>query len=233
MIFVKSYMVMINFPGGGGNENPFKRRKSGRRDIQFMEWLEYKYECNIISAIYYKEMNQVNPQTGGHYSMTDQKDIFPIFDRAHIKPSDEDAIIDLGCGKGGPMISFLDYGFKKIGGIEFEKGIYDVLVDNIRKLNLDKNYEIECINADAQTVKNELDKYNFFFFFSPFYGEVFKKVCINLKESYYRRPRKMILILKYPNEQAHVENTGFVLVNQFLTNTSQRVISIYESNPKW
>lgn len=211
------------------NDNPFTKHKTGQREIQFMEWLEYKYGCNIIASIYHGELLNIPSDTGGHYSMTDQKDLFPIFDRAHIIPTDRDYIIDLGCGKGAPMISFIDYGFKNIGGVEMETGIYKILLDNIKKLSLEQSYNIECINSDATLITEELDKYNYFFLFSPFYKEVFEKVAFNIKDSVTRCPRKIKIIIKYPIEQAAMEKAGFILTNQFLTDTCQRVVSIYET----
>ena len=97
------------------NTDIFHRRKEGRRDIQFMEWLEWKYDCNFVTRIPH-EFLEVVGKHGGGYGITTQKEIFPILDHCHCIPQEEDAIFDFGCGKGAPLVSFLDYGFKRGGG---------------------------------------------------------------------------------------------------------------------
>ena len=60
------------------------------------------------------------------------------------------------------MLTFLDYGFQKVGGVEFETKIYEELILNFQKLDidLDKYNRISCIHDDATNVKVELDDYN-------------------------------------------------------------------------
>ncbi len=70
-----------------------------------MEWLEYVYDCNFVTAI--DRSNFKEAQEGGHsYRVTTQKEIFPILDKCHCQPQKNDSIFDFGCGKGGAMISF-------------------------------------------------------------------------------------------------------------------------------
>lgn len=113
----------------------FHKRKTGKRDIQFLEWLEWKYNCNFLTAITVEEMRVVGENMGS-YRVTTQKELFSILERFHIRPTAEDAIFDFGCGKGGTVVSFLDYGFDRAGGIEYEPGIYEAYRDNIEKLGL-------------------------------------------------------------------------------------------------
>ena len=96
------------------------------------------------------------------YRVTTQKGIFPILDKCHCIPGKDDGIFDFGCGKGGAMLTFLDYGFQKVGGVEFETKIYEELILNFQKLDidLDKYNRISCIHDDATNVKVELDDYN-------------------------------------------------------------------------
>lgn len=93
----------------------FHKKKEGRRDIQFLEWLEWKYDCNFVTRVS-KDHFEVVDQHGGGYGVTTQKEIFPILDKCHCIPQQQDAIFDFGCGKGGPLVSFMDYGFLRGGG---------------------------------------------------------------------------------------------------------------------
>lgn len=214
----------------GGNENDvdvFKKKKEGRRDIQFLEWLEWKYDCNFVTRIRH-EFLEVAKEHGGGYGCTTQKEIFPILDRCHCIPKVEDAIFDYGCGKGGALISFLDYGFEKVGGIEYEPRIYDVLNDNIEKLGLKD--EVEILYGDAGELKEQLDQYNWFYFYIPFDNYIFEKCIKSICDSYNRKNRKIHIISISPNCHDFIEKTKvFRLTNQFTIDTRQRVVDVYES----
>lgn len=175
----------------GDRIDVFNKKKEGKRDIQFLEWLEWKYGCNFILPISKNDFEVVDFH-GARYSCSTQKEIFPILDHCHVHPSAEDAILDFGCGKGGAMVSFFDYGFKKVGGIEYETKIYEVARENFNKLGI-KN-SIELLNADARDIKDQLDCYNWFYFFFPFDKEIFTVVIDNIKNSFMRKKRKIHII---------------------------------------
>ena len=94
--------------------DPFTKKKTGRRDIQFQEWLEWKYDCNFLTPIS-KDDFEVVDHHGARYSSSTQKELFPMLDHCHMHPGVDDAIFDFGCGKGAAILSFLDYGFQKVG----------------------------------------------------------------------------------------------------------------------
>lgn len=211
------------------NENIFRRRKSGKRDIQFLEWIEWKYQCNFVTAIDRKDLN-VAKEHGASYRVTTQKEIFPILDKCHCIPTEHDAIFDYGCGKGGAMVSFLDYGFLHVGGVEYEPQIYDVLIENMSKLNLDRVENVECIQGNAAEVRVQLDKYNWFYFFQPFDNDIFKQCIEAIVESMKRRDRKIHIISIAPRSYKCVEESRcFRLTNQFTIDSRQRVVDVYES----
>ena len=211
------------------NTDVFNKRKSGKRDIQFLEWMEWKYQCNFVTAIE-RENLPVAGEHGAAYRVTTQKEIFPILDRCHCIPTEKDAIFDYGCGKGGAMVSFLDYGFMRIGGVEYEPQIYDILVDNMSKLNLKDNRDIECIQGNAAEIREQLDKYNWFFFFNPFDDYIFRQCIDNMCESLKRCERKIHIISIAPNSYRCIEETGrFRLTNQFTIDSRQRVVDVFES----
>ena len=93
----------------------FTKKKSGVHDVQFMEYLECFNGCNFVTSVSKEYLTE-----GAHnYAISAQMEIFPILDKCHMLLSTEDAIFDFGCGKGGAMLTFLDYGFKKVGGVEY------------------------------------------------------------------------------------------------------------------
>lgn len=210
----------------------FNKRKTGQKDIQFFEWLEWKYNCNFLTAIESSEF-EVAYGHGSSYRCTTPKEIFPILDRCHCVPDSEDAIFDYGCGKGSALVSFLDYGFKRVGGVEYEPKIYDVLVDNMRKLGLDTDEGVELICGDAQNLNTELDKYNWFYFFFPFDNYIFENCIESICGSYKRKKRKIRIISISPFSWQCIENSGvFRLVNQFTVDMRQRVVDVFETYEK-
>ena len=207
-----------------------KKGKSGKRDIQFLEWLEWKYGCNFLTAIEGDDL-AVAGKHGTVYRVTTQKEIFPILDRCHCIPDTNDAIFDYGCGKGGAMLSFWDYGFQKVGGVEYQDDLYEIMLQNFKKLNLNsevKSRQIECIHGDAAKLGKELDEYNWFYYFDPFEGKLFWETVERISESLERNPRKVHIIDINPSCHKAIENTGkFHLTNQFTILTRQRVVNIY------
>lgn len=206
----------------------FRKRKEGKRDIQFLEWLEWKYDCNFLTRIKHDDL-EVAKEHGEGYGCTTQKEIFTILDKCHCIPKNEDAIFDYGCGKGGALISFLDYGFDYVGGVEYEPKIFEVLERNIHNLGIQKD-KIELIQGDAAKVDTELDKYSWFYFYRPFDSYIFEK-CIHLMcRSYKRKRRKMHIIVISPFSHKQIEESGvFRLTNQFTIDLRQRVVHLYET----
>ena len=210
------------------NNNIFGNRKTGLRDIQFLEYLEWKYGCNFLSMVDNADL-AVSGKCGANYRATTQKELFAIFDKCHIVPSAEDSIFDFGCGKGAALVCFLDYGFVHGGGIEYEPQLYSTLVDNMKRLDIPED-QMECIQGDAAQLETELDKYNWFYFWAPFGEQTFEIVIAHIEESIERKKRKVTII--YNNPQCHrlfEECKSFRLVNQFTIATRQRVVNIYQN----
>lgn len=217
----------IYWPDGNFNIDIKKRGKSGKRDIQFLEWLEWKYGCNFLTAIEGSDL-EVAGKHGTAYRVTTQKEIFSILDKCHCIPNANDAIFDYGCGKGGAIVSFLDYGFSRTGGIEYEPFIYETLKDNMEKLGL--NDRVEMIYGDAGEVTKVLDKYNWFYFFNPFDSYIFEKCIESICNSYKRKMRKIHIISLGPFSHKYIEEKEiFRLTNQFTIETRQRVVDVFES----
>ena len=208
----------------------FHQRKTGIRGIQFLEYLEWKYDCNFVTRVNNTDFKDVNPDKGTSFVTNTQKEIFEIFDKIHYRPCAGDAVMDLGCGKCGAMLSLMDYGFPFVGGVEYETGLYEVAVDNLKKLGLYDDKNIELLHSDVMKLTEEFDKYNWFYMFSPFYDEVFEKCMENIVNSYRRINRKIRIVYANPHCYKLIEKTGiFRLVSQFTFTSRQRVVKVYET----
>ena len=234
IIYSKNYMRPDNID----EDDIFKKKKNGLYDIQFMEWLEYMYHCDFITAIDSSKFKEA--KNGGHsYRITTQKEIFPILDKCHCLPQENDAIFDFGCGKGGAMVAFLDYGFRRVGGVEFESKIYEIMLSNFEKMGLNYSESIDdkellCLHKDASLVTTELDGYNWFYYFDPFAKEIFLKTIENICDSLRRNPRKVHIININPKFYDVILDSGyFVLTNQICVSMRQKVVDIFVSKKKY
>lgn len=208
------------------SDNIFKKKKAGVHDVQFMEYLEAFYDCNFVTSVSKEHLTE-----GAHnYAISAQMEIFPILDKCHMTLSEKDAIFDFGCGKGGAMLSFLDYGFTKAGGVEYSGQLYNEADGNFRKLNLNscRKGQVELLCNDAARITHELDDYNWFYFFDPFERHIFEPVVSNICGSCRRKPRKVNIICINPRYHDVFEKSGvFFMTNQFCAATRQKVVNIY------
>lgn len=207
----------------GDNKDIFLQTKTGYRDVQFMEWLEYQYGCNLVTQVGSENFtgDKIN---NFHYCMCGQKELFYILDKCHVDVR-SGAILDIGCGKGGAIVSFLDYGFDKVGGVEYEEKLFEVLQDNMEKLGMEQ--KVAMINGDAGALTKELDVYDYFYFFDPFSDFIYERVVEHIRESIERKKRKICMIVINPHAHRIVQKAGLVLTNQFCIDTRQKVVSIY------
>lgn len=209
------------------NLDIYHKKKEGRRDIQFLEWLEWKYNCNFVTRIKHDELEAAN-EHGEGYGCTTQKEIFPILEKCHCIPKEHDAIFDYGCGKGGALISFLDYGFDHVGGVEYDPKLYEVLKDNMKKLGVAE--EAKLFLGDAANISVELDDFNWFYFFLPFDNYIFEKCITQICKSYERKKRKIHIISISPYSNDLIETTQiFRLTTNFTIDMRQRVVNVYVS----
>ncbi len=112
--------------------------------------------------------------------------------------SENDVILDYGCGKGRAGF-FLSYRTKAEAiGIEYDEHIYQSALEN-RKTAVPK--------AKADFVLTRAEEYevpqvvNRCYFFNPFSVEILRKVMARIIESYYDNPREILLFFYYPSDE--------------------------------
>lgn len=120
--------------------------------------------------------------------------------------SEQDTIIDVGCGRGSAMRVMLDFPFSRVDGIEISERIASIATRNFETLGIPGN---RCMvyNCDASCFTH-LDVYNHVYFYNPFAAEIMKKFVENLKESVRRAPRKVRIIYNNPVCHSEVASGG-------------------------
>lgn len=121
-----------------------------------------------------------------------ESDLERILEKQNI--TDGDSILDIGCGKGGALLTLTKFPFKSIDGIEINEAYIPIARANLKRMG-----KIACnvFHADAIDFK-EFHKYNHFYFFDPFTCEVMQKVIENLIKSVEEFPRIIKLIYNQP-----------------------------------
>lgn len=129
--------------------------------------------------------------------------------------SSEDAVLDLGCGKGGALITLCRYPFAHVDGLEISPALMDIARQNLRRLRITKA-RLFCTDAEDFA---DLDQYTYLYMYHPFLEPVMQRVLENLRASIARRPRRLTLVYKNPVCDALVMEAGLQKVRDFSHST--------------
>ena len=123
--------------------------------------------------------------------------------------SQEDRILDIGCGKGKAMYLMSRYPFGAVRGYDLSEALTRTANDNFHRLGIEDR--CQAVQADALEFQ-DYDEYNYFYLFNPFPEEVFRVMIGHLMDSLKRKPRSCTMI--YLNPVCHeyiIQNTPFKL----------------------
>jgi len=177
----------------------------------------------IIIIIYYKisynDINQLcleydksfifNKFNSNYYNLFTKLTFNPISSKKFISILDKfditekDSFLDIGCGNGYNLLYVnLRYSFKKIIGLEIDEKTYKLCKHNIDLIR-SKKIDIYNINAVNYKIPNDV---NYIYLFNPFAKDYYirkidhnelasyRKIIVNIKNSYLQNPRKIIII---------------------------------------
>lgn len=165
------------------------------RGVYFDRRFDSKYGVDTSGAIYLRELEieSDNAEFGELY------DPFPYRSFKHVMralPPDvsDYTFLDYGSGKGRMLLVASDYSFKKVIGVEFSRELHKVAQSNIAsyKSRRQRCFNIESICGDATTFAPPSGPL-ILFFFTPFRGPVLEAVLDQIKQSYERSPRKILI----------------------------------------
>lgn len=110
----------------------------------------------------------------------------------------KDVLLDYGCGK-GRVDFFLSYQTKAHTiGIEYDERIYQSALENQKSSVSRAKTEFVLADAAEYQVPTEVNRC---YFFNPFSLEIFRKVMAKIIESYYEKPREILLFFYYPSQE--------------------------------
>ena len=107
-------------------------------------------------------------------------------------------LLDYGCGK-GRVDFYLSYqtGCHSIG-IEYDERICGKAMENLATAVSAGRVSFEQANAESFAVPETVDR---IYFFNPFSLEILQKAMSRILESYYEKPRPILLFFYYPSDE--------------------------------
>ena len=112
--------------------------------------------------------------------------------------SNDDVVLDYGCGK-GRVGFFLAYRTKsKTIGIEYDDRIYNSALENQKTTVSRVGPDFMLTRAEEYEVPPEVNRC---YFFNPFSVEILHKVMARILESWYDNPREVFLFFYYPADE--------------------------------
>lgn len=153
-----------------------------------------------------------------------------IFSKKY-KFTEEDNIVDFGCGKGRLNFYINHFYDSTVTGIEMNNFFYKEAIDNKRdylKKHKNKKDNINFLNCFAEEY-NITPADNKFYFFNPFSIQIFIKVIGNILISVEEHERIVDVILYYPSDDYIYfleNNTPFLLLDEI------KLPYLYDNNPR-
>ncbi len=145
-------------------------------------------------------INSPNTKWGGYYFPSHEEQFHGIMSSLAIRPSDY-VFIDLGAGKGLPLLLAAEYSFQSITGVEYSKALVETANQNIEayRRQTGSDDRIQCIWGDATDFKFP-DQPTILYLFNPFQGKVMDRVVANVEKSLRTAPRDLWVVYVNPWE---------------------------------
>jgi len=173
----------------------FLRRRDSRAIIREFRRAKYLFFIKIhgldLHSASLEELG-LSATHSSYYSNSGSPDLEKVLDRQDITA--DDYILDIGCGKGGALLTMAQYPFKKIDGLDISERLLEIAESNIRRTKLTN---CALFHADA-VFFSDYKNYNYFYMSHPFPCSVMQAVIANIIKSIDEFPRPVKIIYNSP-----------------------------------
>lgn len=138
-----------------------------------------------------------------HSSPSGNRYLVHLLQDLHI--TNQDSILDIGCGKGSAMLAMLRFPFARVDGIELSREIAETAIRNFTRL---RKQHWHVFNENAITYK-DYDVYSMLYLYHPFPEEIMRRVVAKIHASIADAQQEMLLIYNNPVCHELVVNEGF------------------------
>jgi hypothetical protein len=207
-----------------------RRVRLGATFARFIDWAVRRWEPVFDRGLDTYSGGD-SPERGAVHGAPYAPSFWHVLPRAlrAVGASDEDVLVDYGCGKGRIVHQAAKWPLKRVIGVEISPelaSLAQTLVDGHRHEYRCRSIEIVICDAARFQVPDDL---TIGYFYEPFRGETLDAVLCNLIESIDRRPRRVHLICVMPSGTWQVFATGrFRLVRELRVTRHHRA-AIFES----
>jgi SAM-dependent methyltransferase len=132
-------------------------------------------------------------------------DLALVLESLDITP--RDSILDIGCGKGGAMITLAQAPFARVDGIDIHPDLAKIARRNLERLGRVRG----TIRVADATKFQEFGRYTYLYMFHPFTEVVMREVVENIRQS----RAHLRLIYKNPVYHDLLLEAGFRMVRRF------------------
>ncbi len=124
---------------------------------------------------------------------------------SNLNITNQDSILDIGCGKGSAIRVLLKFNFNKVDGIELSEYLAKKAINNFNKLN---NFKPKIFQQNVLEFK-DYNNYNYFYLYNPFPGSVFSEFLTLIN----KQVREKDIYIVYNNPVCHdlLIHDGFIL----------------------
>lgn len=215
MIFLAVWGLFRFFVTKGQPLVPLKRTIRLIRQVKEGDWRQVLYVIYLklrrldVGYVSSGDLG-LSPDTGHRHENSGGPNLGRVLKNFSINKND--SILDIGCGKGGALITFSKFDFQVVDGLDISDDLLSIAKTNFKKLNIRK---VKLFQANAVTFTN-LDNYTFIYMANPFPCNIVKSVMLNLDMSIKKHPREITLI--YYNPVCHdviVSNSDFRIIMKF------------------
>lgn len=184
----------------------------------------FRHGCDFARWHTQEELG-FSPDHGVHYQPSTNA-LSTVLRRLNITP--QDAIIDIGCGKGKAMYLMSKFSFGRIAGLDISPDLVAIANKNFAVLGLKQCHSFV---ADAEEY-DDYDDFNYFYLFNPVPELVFRPLIAHIENSVRRKPRVCTLIYLNPVYDGFLlKETGFKFVSERKSWISWFVYRCYRLNP--
>jgi len=112
--------------------------------------------------------------------------------------SQEDVVLDYGCGKGRVGFFLAHETGARVIGVEYDDRIYEGALRNRETSGMKDTVDFVLGRAESCPVTGDVNRC---YFFNPFSVEILHRVLSRIIDSWYEYPRELLLFFYYPSDE--------------------------------
>ena len=159
-------------------------------------------DTGIAEPLWELEIQSENAKFGNSYQATDEQELLDAMRLVHEDPQTF-TFIDVGCGKGRPLLVASKLGFREIFGVEFARNLVEIARTNLSRLGITNAVVQHGDAAEFRFPAGDVVLY----LYNPFSQEVLQRVLDNLKKA---DLQKLFVIYKMPTCAGMLDRSGLL-----------------------